>query len=231
MPPLLSLIPAALGCAGCAVCQERFLKASRERDHRAAFFFKGAAGLCFVAVGILSAIVCRHGFFAWRTVAGLLLGLLGDQLLAMRFLRPKQHDMFFALGGVAFALGHMMYITALLSLGAFSLRVAIPVLLLGLAASGGYAHLRRSNAGKLQLPGAMYIALVVAVSAVACGSAAAQPGIGRIMFALGAVCFVFSDNILCAYCFGNKQEQHMNRALHIFYYSAQLLIALSMAFL
>ena len=64
----------------------------------------------------------------------------------------------------------------------------------------------------------------------ACASAAAEANAGRIMFAVGAACFVVSDNILCAYCFGNKREQYMNSAIHLTYYAAQLLIGLSMAF-
>lgn len=231
MFPILKIIPALLGCLGCAVCQRHFLRASREQDYRAAFFFKGAAGLCFVAVGALAATECNSGAFAWRTVAGLLLGLLGDQLLAMRFLRPKQHDMFFALGGVAFALGHATYIAAVLSLGPFSLGIAGAVFLAGLVLSALYSLLRRPDAGRLQLPGMLYIALVVVMCAIACASAAAKPDAGRIMFALGADCFVVSDNILCAYSFGNKRENYMNSALHIAYYAAQLLIGLSMAFI
>lgn len=230
MFPILKIIPALLGCLGCAVCQRHFLRASRDRDYRQAFFLKGAAGLCFVAVGVLSATECDSGAFAWRTVAGLLLGLLGDQLLAVRFLRPRQHDMFFALGGAAFGLGHVAYISALLSLGPFSLGLAGIILLGGLALSGFYMLLRKPDAGRLQLPGVLYIALVVSVSAVACAEAAADPGVGRIMFAIGSVCFVVSDNILCAFSFGNKREQYMNSALHIAYYAAQLLIGLSMAF-
>lgn len=80
MHSVLKIIPVLLGCLGCAVCQRHFLQASRSKDYRLAFFFKGAAGLCFVAVGVLAATECRSGAFAWRTVAGLLLGLLGDQL-------------------------------------------------------------------------------------------------------------------------------------------------------
>lgn len=227
---MLKIIPALLGCLGCALCQRYFLQASRAKDYRAAFFFKGAAGLCFVAVGVLAATECRSGAFAWRTVAGLLLGLLGDQLLAMRFLRPKQHDMFFALGGVAFALGHAVYIAAILSLGTFSLGLTAALMLAGLVLSGLYSRLRRPDAGRLQLPGMLYIALVVAMCAIACASAAAKANAGRIMFAVGAACFVVSDNILCAYCFGNKREQYMNSAIHLTYYAAQLLIGLSMAF-
>lgn len=230
MHSVLKIIPVLLGCLGCAVCQRHFLQASRSKDYRLAFFFKGAAGLCFVAVGVLAATECRSGAFAWRTVSGLLLGLLGDQLLAMRFLRPKQHDMFFALGGVAFALGHAVYISALLSLGSFSLCLAAMVMLAGLVLSGLYSLLRRPDAGRLQLPGMLYIALVVAMCAIACASAAAEANAGRIMFAVGAGCFVVSDNILCAYCFGNKREQYMNSAIHLTYYAAQLLIGLSMAF-
>ena len=51
------------------------------------------------------------------------------------------------------------------------------------------------------------------------------------MFAVAGVCFAVSDNILCAQSYGNKKTAGMNRAVHVTYYAAQLLIAWSMIFI
>ena len=48
-----------------------------------------------------------------------------------------------------------------------------------------------------------------------------------LLFAVGGVCFGCSDNILLAFCYGNKRTWDMNIWVHIIYYAAHLLIAWS----
>ena len=222
-------IISAAAVLGCALCAHYFLSACQAQDYKSAFLYKGIAGLCFVAVGLMLALGCKNSGFGWRVAAGLVMGLAGDQLLALRFLHKEKHDMMFALGTLAFALGHLLYIWALLQLHSSLLPVAVPVWVLGMAASAVYARTRRSNAGKFQAAGFIYVSLVTFMCAAACSAAVNNLSTGALMFAVGGICFVISDNILSAYCFGNKKTAGMNRAIHITYYAAQLLIAFSMA--
>ena len=87
------------------------------------------------------------------------------------------------------------------------------------------------QAGKLQLPAVGYIALVVFMAAAACSAAVRGFSVGLLLFAAGGICFAVSDNLLCAYCFGTGRSRSVDRAVHISYYAAQLLIAWSLRFL
>lgn len=214
----------SLGCAGFG---HVFLRAGRAGEYRRAFWLKGLAGLCFVAVGLLAASRCGDARRAWLVPGGLILGLLGDELLALRFVWPERHDKMFLLGALAFSLGHVLYLLALLPGGAVP-QAAWPVFALGLLASFFYARHMRVDFGRFLLPGVVYIALVVFLAAVSCGAAASSLGIGALLFALGGLCFAVSDNLLCARSFGDAERDAVNRALHISYYAAQLLIAWSL---
>lgn len=221
---------AAGACLACFVFARSFLQVSRVKDYKKAFWFKGAAGLCFLALGLIMAAEGADPGFARFTVLGLAFGLLGDQLLALRFLHPMKHDLFFTAGAGAFSVGHALYILALYGLAKGVSPVFIPVWLLGLAACWGYARKSRYDAGKLRFGAMVYLALVALMWAVACAAAIKSFSVGALLFALGGLCFVISDNILCAFCFGQKKSFSENIALHASYYAAQLLIALSIAF-
>ena len=231
MPDTATIIISAAATLGCAAFARLFLGACFAGDHRRAFRVKGLAGLCFVAVGLLMALRCGKLSFAVPVAAGLVLGLAGDQLLALRFILKEKHDLMFVSGAVAFSMGHVLYILALLRLtGGMRPAALIALWLAGAAAAVVYARIRRTNAGKLNGGCCVYIALVTLMCAVACAAAIKAPGAATLMFAAGGVCFVVSDNVLTAYCFGNRKTPGMNRTIHITYYLPQLLIAWSLAF-
>lgn len=230
---MISLSTGFLTAAACLVCfvfAWSFLQASRVKDYKKAFWFKGAAGLCFLALGVTMAAEGVNPGYARLTVLGLAFGLLGDQLLALRFLHPAKHDLFFNAGAGAFSVGHVLYMLALYGLNKGISAIFIPVWLLGLAASWVYARKSRYDAGKHRPGAVVYLALVSLMWAVACAAAVKGFSLGALLFALGGLCFVISDNILCAFCFGQKKSFGENIALHASYYAAQLLIACSIAF-
>lgn len=224
---LLVGVELSLGCAGLAWF---FLLAGRREDYRRAFLLKSTASVCFVILGAMNRCFCQNEIFGLLVLMGLCLGYLGDQLLAGRFLKPEQHDRFFSQGAAAFALGHLLYIAALFRHGG-TLTLALPVFALGLGASLLFFRAKKVQAGKLQLPAIGYIALVVFMAAVACSAAVRGFSVGLLLFAAGGICFAVSDNLLCAYCFGTGHSLAVDRAVHVTYYAAQLLIAWSLRFL
>ena len=224
---LLVAVELSLGCAFLACF---FLLAGWRKDYRRAFLLKSSAGICFVLLGVLTRRFCQNELFGLFVLAGLCLGLLGDQLLAMRYMKPEQHDRFFSLGAAAFAFGHLLYIAALFRQGV-ALALALPVFVLGVGASWLYQRVKKTDAGNLQLPSLLYIALVVFMASAACAAAVRGFSVGLLLFAAGGICFAVSDNLLCAYCFGTAHNRAVDRAVHISYYAAQLLIAWSLRFL
>lgn len=214
----------------CLSIMGRFMQASRRKEPMRAMFYKGLASLCFLAVGLLGLLRLGDWDYGWKAVAGLFLGFCGDELLAMRFIREKKHDLYFSLGAVAFSLGHVLFIWAAIERsGRFSLWT-LPILALLLLCSGLYARKKESHAGDMHLNAVMYICLVCCMGAVTCGAALARPDLSSALFALGGLSFVVSDNILCAHHFGNDSRFLLNWLIHISYYGAQLLIAWSVFF-
>ena len=212
----------------CILAAHHFLGVSRRQEHRKAILLKGITGLCFVAAGALTASVCPDRHFALPVMAGLILGLAGDELLALRFPYPAKHDLCFTAGGAAFAIGHVMYLLALFHCQFPLLRASIPVGLAGFLLSLLYLKRRNMQAGTMQIPLTIYMLLLSVTLGVSWGAAAGQPSPQLLLFAAGALLFLTSDNILFAFCFGDRHTAGMNRAIHGTYYAAQLCFALSM---
>ena len=49
------------------------------------------------------------------------------------------------------------------------------------------------------------------------------PTLSSILFALGGLGFIVSDNVLLVYNFGEKRDWWLNELVHIAYYGAQIL--------
>lgn len=224
---LSDLLLATAASTGCIAFAQLFMGAYKVENFHRAFWLKGGAALCFVTLGILLAPFSPNPGFARLVVIGLALGLCGDQLLALRFLVPKLHDLMFAAGAGAFGVGHFFYMKALYDLGNVRLPVLIPIFILGVAIASLYGKHHSSDAGPLQPAGLAYMVLVIFMGAVSISAFLGAPGIGLALFAIGGICFGFSDNILFAYCFGKQPKWRMNVWVHITYYAAQLLIAWS----
>lgn len=230
MPDTYIVFAALVMTLACLSLMGRFMQVSRRGDALQAIFYKGAASLCFVALGLLGLLRTGDWAFGWKMALGLFLGFCGDELLAMRFIREEKHDLYFSLGATSFALGHVLFIWAAIErAGEFSLW-ALPILVLLLLCSGLYARKKESNAGDMQPKAVAYIALVCFMGATACAAAIARTDISSLLFALGGLGFVISDNILCAHYFGNDRRFLLNWLIHISYYGAQLLIAWSIFF-
>lgn len=203
------------------------MKAYKQDKYTRAFWLKGAAAVCFVLLALLLRPASGNQSYAKLLLIALVLGLCGDELLALRFVVPKLHDLLFAAGAGVFAVGHFFYMKALFDLGGIRLGVLIPIFLVGAAVAYLYGKKHASNAGPLQFAGVAYMVLVIFMGAVSISAFLAAPSIALLLFALGGVCFGCSDNILFAFCYGNRRTWNMNILVHITYYAAQMLIAWS----
>ena len=215
----------------CIAFAQLFMRAYKAENSVHAFWLKGSAALCFLALGMFLSPASPNPGYARLVVIGLALGLCGDQLLALRFLVPKLHDLMFAAGAGAFGVGHFFYMKALYDLGSIRLITLIPIFIIGVAIANLYGKKHGSNAGPLQPAGLAYMVLVIFMGSVTVSAFLGAPSFALLLFALGGVCFGVSDNILFAYCFGKHPKWSMNVWVHITYYAAQLLIAWSIFFL
>ncbi len=230
MPDTYLAFAALVMTMACLSLMGRFMQATRRGDYIRCIWYKGAASLCFVAVGLLGLLRLGDAGYGWKALAGLILGLCGDELLAMRFIREEKHDLYFSLGAVAFSLGHLLFIWAAFQRAGNILGWSLGIFVLLLLCSGIYAKRKESHAGDMQPKAVAYIALVCFMGASACAAAIVKTDLSSLLFALGGLGFVVSDNILCAHYFGKDRRFLLSWLIHISYYGAQLLIAWSIFF-
>lgn len=225
------LFLAVLCSVGCMFSAREFLTAYHEENYVKGFWRKGIAALFFVAVGMSCLMWNGSGVDSGLIVRGLILGLVGDQLLAMRLIHKNLHDPFFIAGALSFGVGHVLYMTFLYRTGAVRVWVVLPVLLIGVLASLWYAKKHGTDVEEKTPLAAAYIVLVLLMASTAISFAIMTGTVSGILFGLGGLLFSLSDNILCAYCYGKNPIWKMNRDLHVAYYGAQLAIAWSIFFL
>ena len=216
-----------IACAGTVAL---FLRDYYRQKQLRALIFKGTASLCFLGIGAIS---CFSGSLTPSSIlifVGLCFGLVGDEVIHLCQLFPERDTLFFVGGGSLFLVGHLLYIPALLLCGVNWIGVAISftvMVTLGLI----YERKRSFLNGKMKIPLALYLGIVSFMGAVAVGAFVERLTLGAGLFALGGVLFTLSDNILFAYKLGKNPKFIQNILLHAAYYSAQLLIAVSIAYL
>ena len=224
MGRLFWLFVGVLACAAQAL-DYFYLKALKSKKTRSAVLWKTSASVCFLLLGLIALPLCGRPLTGRLILLGLLLGVLGDVVLDFRFLYPKKHDLFFALGALLFGLGHCSYIIALLTCDASAWLPALPVCAVLLLLVKLYTVKRGVDAGKLMLPGTVYIAITSYMASLAVIVAIRGFAVGTLLFAIGGALFLFSDSLLIAYSFGRERRFLQSMLLHIAYYLAQCLIA------
>lgn len=223
-------IAAVLTCAAQALdyAYQRSLKGGKPRQGAV---WKASASACFLLIGAIALTQRGLTFIGVLIFLGLLFDFAGDVVLELRYLYPKKHGLFFALGMLLFGLGHLCYIPALLLSDAPAWLPALAVCAALLLIVKLYTVWRSVKAGKLLLPGTIYLTITAYMASLAIVTAVRGPSVGTLLFAVGGSLFLCSDSLLTAYSFGQKRRFLQSMLLHIAYYLAQCLIAAAICFL
>lgn len=156
--------------------------------------------------------------FALLLAVGMTLGLLGDLLLA-DVLPIKQG---FLAGMAAFALGHIAYITAIVSLTPH-IQWAVEGVAVLVGLSGWYlVAFRGTGATLLRWVALPYALLLATTSGMAVGLALQTPAF--LPLAIGAALFLISDLLVAGERFGTLRFPHIGDAVWLTYGLAQMLI-------
>ena len=212
------------------VLETLYIMQSYRRRDAAGVILKTAASAVFVALGALLAQKMGWSTYNTDVVLGLTLGMLGDLLLALRFLTKTCATAYFLAGSVSFFAGHILYILAVLTLCPQAWTYAIPIAVVALGAAGFYAHAKEVRAGKIMPFGVVYIAGVLFMTACAAAGAFITSSRALFLFFIGGICFSTSDNMLVVLSFGKNDSPYRNAVLHVLYYMAQIFIALTIVF-
>ncbi len=209
--------------------QGLFIFTEHREKYLLADILKGSASLIFVLIG-LKAYQTVNFAFNRQLLIGLVFGLIGDVLLNLRYVFPKQGQKIFLIGIVAFLIGHIMYLLALIPQARHILwYCAIPG---AVAAACLLAYIFKTMEVKkaFKIFGVFYLGAIMILNCVAAGNLIANPSAFTGLFAAGAVFFLVSDIVLILNTFGSETRQSLRVTNVSLYYVGQLLIALSLRF-
>lgn len=213
---------------GCVI-QACFIKAEYEKKYSQAVVLKGLASLYFVILGFRTASACASPAFASAIRTGLIFGMIGDILLNLRFVFEKQGQKIFLAGILAFLIGHIMYLKALIPL-AHNLLLCIMAGILIAGALLAYIFKTMDVKPAFKIFGIFYLGAVIIMTVIAVSLLFHEPTAGMKLYALGAVLFTLSDIVLIFNTFGSGTS-FKRRILNLsMYYAGQILIALSLLY-
>lgn len=212
------------------ILQATFIAVEHKERYVSAVILKGSAAAVFCILGVAAMGTSVNRDFAKLVVLGLCFGAMGDILLNLRFVFPKNGQKIFLVGVVAFLTGHILYLCAIAPLS----RNLIPCLVIGvILAAGLLTWIFKTLTVKLafKIFGVLYIGAIVLMTAVAIGNVLTAPTTAAWMHAAGAVLFTLSDIVLIFNTFGSEQKFSMRITNLSLYYMGQLLIASSLFFI
>ena len=210
--------------------QAFFIYTEHKEKYLIADILKGTASLMFVLIG-LNAFRVVNFVFNKQLLIGLVFGMIGDILLNLRYVFPKQGQKIFLLGIVAFLIGHIMYLLALIP-QAHHVWIWYCIILGALAAAGllGYIFKTMEVKKAFKIFGVFYLGAVFIMTSIAIGIAIFTPSKRAIIYAIGAVLFTASDVVLIFNTFSGVTRFSMRITNLTLYYIGQILIAVSMFF-
>lgn len=215
--------------AGC-ITQAFFIKTEHEENYKTAVFQKGLASLMFVLIGILAWVQNGEQPIIRTIVIGLIFGMAGDILLNLRFVYPENGKKIFLTGILAFLIGHILYLKAIIPLSDGTM---VPTVIGALIAAVLLAYIFKTmevnNAYKIF--GVFYLGAVIIMTCIAYSNALAVPDAFRVTYAIGAVFFTLSDIVLIFNTFGKTTKFSLRITNLSLYYIGQVMIALSLHFL
>ncbi len=212
------------------VLQALFIKSEHEEKYLLADILKGAASLMFVLIGY-NAFQTVNNPFNRQFFYGLLFGMIGDILLNLRYVFPKHGQKIFLAGILAFLIGHVLYLVALIP-QARHVWIWYCIIIGALAAGGLLAYIFKTMEVKkaFKIFGIFYLGAVFIMTAIALGIAVFTPTRRAIIYAIGALLFTASDVILIFNTFSGVTKFSLRITNLTLYYIGQILIACSLFF-
>ncbi|MDO4501319.1 MAG: lysoplasmalogenase [Erysipelotrichaceae bacterium] len=212
------------------ILQAAFIMVEHKEKYVLADILKGLASLMFVIIGLIGYKQFTTDSFGLKIVIGLLFGLIGDILLNLRFVFEKIGQKIFLVGILAFLIGHILYLLALIPIAVnLLLCVAIGALLAGLLLAYIFKTMEVKKAFKIF--GVFYLGAVIIMTVIAIGIALSTGIRHDVIYAIGAILFTASDIVLIFNTFSGTTKFSLRITNLSLYYIGQLLIAFSLFFI
>ena len=214
----------------CLIIMSVFIYYEHKEKYVLAVILKGLASLCFVLFGVLCSIQALNMQFAKMVKIGLLLGLIADIMLNLRFVFKKNGKLVFLVGILVFLAGHVLYLCALIPGYSYALVTAlVGIIVSALVLKWIFTQIEAEKAFKIF--GVFYIGVIVIMNAFALRNFILDSQMSNLIFLIGAISFLFSDIVLILNTFGKETKFSLRITNLSLYYVGQLLIAFSLSLL
>jgi len=206
------------------IIQGCFIAVEHKEKYVLADILKGCAAFMFVCIGFISYLRVTNDSFGLKIVIGLIFGMIGDILLNLRFVLKENGQKAFLAGILAFLIGHILYLMALIPLAS---AVIIDVVVGAVLAAVLLAYIFKTMDVKLafKIFGVFYLGAVIIMTVMAIHIAVTTGNIHDIVYAIGAVLFMTSDIVLIFNTFSGTTKFSLRITNLSLYYIGQLLIA------
>ncbi len=212
------------------ILQGLFIKVENEKKYVLADILKGSASLMFVITGYLGLKANMNDpSFSNKIFAGLILGMIGDILLNLRFVFEKNGQKIFLAGIAAFLAGHILYLLALIP---YTQHILVCVIIGAILAAALLAYIFKTMDVKpaFKAFGVLYLGAVIIMTVIAIDAALFSKNASSIIYAIGAVLFTASDIVLIFNTFSGVTKFSLRITNLSLYYFGQILIAVSLFF-
>ena len=207
-----------------------FILRRANKTDSTSLLLKTAASAAFVILGVVSFRGSSEAM-SMAIIPGLVMGLIGDIYLDLKYVHSNQEIMYTFTGFGAFIAGHLFYLVFLFS--QYPLTVAGLIISLIIGALAGVViyltpDLMKVNYGRFHVISSAYGALLVFVTVYSLCLCFARFTGAKVVFFLGISLFLISDLILSQIYFGKDKNTPKNIMLNLgTYYLGQILIAAS----
>lgn len=222
MRPLLIIL--------CLAIMSIFIYFEKKEKFVLAVILKGLASLMFVLLGYWCSKATGNTQFNSLVRIGLILGLIADVLLNLRFVFKTKGKIVFLVGILVFLSGHILYLCALVpTVKNVFIPLIIGIVLTAVIIKWIFTQIEAAKAFKIF--GIFYIGAIVIMNCFAIANLIQDPSNQRyIIFVIGAISFLISDIVLILNTFGKTTKFSLRIVNLSLYYIGQLLIAFSMLF-
>lgn len=212
------------------ILQGVFITVEHKEKYVLADILKGLAALMFVTIGLIGYKSVTTDSLGLKIFIGLTFGLIGDVLLNLRFVLKENGQKAFLAGILAFLIGHILYLAALIPLAE---SLVIDIVIGAVLAAGLLTYIFKTMEVKpaFKIFGIFYLGAVIIMTVIAVHIAITTGNVHDIIYAVGAVLFTASDIVLIFNTFSGTTKFSLRITNLSLYYIGQLLIAGSLFYL
>jgi uncharacterized membrane protein YhhN len=217
-----------------AIALTVFLIARDRNGSVQALLLKTLASFLFISVAFTSFTVNPGqgvATFAMLIIMGLICGLIGDIVLDLKVMYRESTSLYQHGGMVAFLVGHLYYLAALIIYFGFDWMPVVIALVLAVIIGLVSKFILKFNFAEHTVDTYAYSFFLSYMMTQACYAAITQGFTTcTVLLAAGAILFLLSDLVLVMIYYDNKDSRPFIAANYILYYAAQYTIALSILY-